>query len=1523
MIISLYLLDKIVEYKVPKEVQGSYSFPADEEDVNIINFEARNGMWVLYKTTDVSIMYDNTFFDSIELKPNNFYILIYEQKNYLIYVTSTEGTKVDWYTYSKNLNMIIGNVEAANMKYLCPYLGNGLIKISLENNQIMIFFLQPIPVYVNKIRVNSNRYVLKFGDEIEIYGFKMLFLKSYLFVKEPNNSIQINEKNAGIKGFIPNYDMSQENIEIRDTDLYNNDDFFMKAPRIRRFYEPKTIKLSTPPRSDEDDQLPLALVIGPMLTMGIISAMTMVTAISNVVTKKAELIDVWPQILMGGIMLVSTLVWPLITQHYNKKIKEKNKKEAIQKYIIYLNDKKKEFVDCINEQTVITQENLITVNRCLDIIVKKDNNLWNRRIDQNDFLLVRVGKGNELLKCKVEYPDEDFTIEENGLRKEVDKIIEEYKYVKNIPIGYSFHDNITTAVMGDEYKILNFMNNIIIQLLTFYSYEDLKIVVMTDEINAPKWDYLKYLNHSFSNDKSFRFFSSNEDSARELSNYLSFEISNRIENSSESQEYNKGPHYFIIVDGYDTVKEFEIIKQLTELDKYYGFNLVILENRLGNLPSKCLNFITLGDEKCVILKNTYEKQDKIEFTPEIVYNIDMMSIVKILSNIPIKFEDELSELPNAISFLEMEHVGKIEQLNILNRWNTNDPTVSLKSEIGVDQQGKIMYLDLHEKAHGPHGLIAGMTGSGKSEFIITYILSLAINYSPDEVSFILIDYKGGGLAFAFENKTLGIELPHLAGTITNLDKSEMNRTLVSINSEIKRRQKIFNDARDSLSESTIDIYKYQKFYREGKVTEPIPHLFIICDEFAELKSQQPDFMDNLISVARIGRSLGVHLILATQKPSGVVNDQIWSNTKFRVCLKVQDESDSKEMLKRPEAASLKQVGRFYLQVGYNEYFALGQSAWCGAKYYPSDKPVKKINKSIDFIDETGAVIKSMQASTNSKIEAQGEQLGQILRLIVATAQIANQKAKKLWLENIKEVIVESDLAQKYSFKPIPYNVEAIIGEYDAPEKQEQGLVKYNLLQDGNTLIYGNNGAEREMFLDTLIYSTTKYHSVAEINYYIVDYGSESLKKYVNLPHVGGVVCIGEEEKFSNLLKMIKEEIRIRKKVFLNYGGDYTNYIKSSPNKLPIKVYIFNNYDSIYESNESLYEELPNLLRDSERYGIIFVITANAINSVQSKISQNLNNIYSYKLKDLSDYITVLGTKVKNMPPDIVGRGIIKQEDVAHEFQTASIIDNREMTNNYLLDYINEKKTSEPNRAQQIPILPEHIGLNNIYRTDIKFNNIPIGISKNNLEITNYDFINNLGTIITANKIGNTKNFIKSLIMLINKIDTTGLIILDATSTLEISNTEFPNYYNEHLEEVIQKIIELINRYKEKEQSEEKIVLIYGINKLINKISSSEVINNLVKAIKEYEKVGLIIVDDSSKLKKYAFEQWFSIFSINDGIWVGKGMADQNLFHLTVINKEMTKNYNNDMGYVISESTATLTKYIDFVSNNEKGDNNEE
>ncbi len=354
--------------------------------------------------------------------------------------------------------------------------------------------------------------------------------------------------------------------------------------------------------------------------------------------------------------------------------------------------------------------------------------------------------------------------------------------------------------------------------------------------------------------------------------------------------------------------------------------------------------------------------DSQKFTLDMDTKYDIYKCSKVLSNIPIEIDSDSSgQIPSKLGFLEMYDVGKIEQLNSMSRWMKNTPILNIQVPVGIGKSGEKINLDLHEKYHGPHGLIAGMTGSGKSEFIITYILSLAVNYHPYEVQFILIDYKGGGLAGAFENKVTGIKLPHLVGTITNLDTNEIKRSLASLESELKRRQRIFlMRLVKKTGESTIDIYKYQKMYRDNVVDVPVSHLFIIADEFAEMKQQQPEFMEHLIQTARIGRSLGVHLILATQKPSGVVDSQIWSNTRFRVCLRVQDKSDSTEVIKCPDAALLKQTGRFYLQVGFNEVFVLGQSAWTGGKYIPSPKIKKNIDTSLQVIDNIGYSVKTME-----------------------------------------------------------------------------------------------------------------------------------------------------------------------------------------------------------------------------------------------------------------------------------------------------------------------------------------------------------------------------------------------------------------------------------------------------------------------------------------------------------------------------------------------------------------------------------
>ena len=204
-------------------------------------------------------------------------------------------------------------------------------------------------------------------------------------------------------------------------------------------------------------------------------------------------------------------------------------------------------------------------------------------------------------------------------------------------------------------------------------------------------------------------------------------------------------------------------------------------------------------------------------------------------------------------------------------------------------------------------------------------------------------------------------------------------------------------------------------YREGTVSEPLQHLFIISDEFAELKTQQPEFMTQLVSAARIGRSLGVHLILATQKPSGVVDDQIWSNSKFRVCLKVQERADSMDMLKRPDAAELTDTGRFYLQVGYNELFELGQSAWSGAPYYPSDRVVKEKDNSVVVIDTNGHPIKQVKADKKRSLyENAKKQLDVITEYLRAIAEEEGIKVRPLWLEPIPPVILLDKIKEKYS-----------------------------------------------------------------------------------------------------------------------------------------------------------------------------------------------------------------------------------------------------------------------------------------------------------------------------------------------------------------------------------------------------------------------------------------------------------------------------------------------------------------------------
>ncbi len=1524
MKIYLFLKEKIMTFVIPQKISGSFSFDENpNEESKLINVESRNNSWYIYSTEDTQVL-SNDNVDSLPLIPNNYYVLKRNNRNYLIYVSLTFDNSLFSYSYNDDTSLIVGNNESCNVYFPCQFVNGIAFKIYFKDGQTLLDTYENT-VYLDGVGLNQNTngFIIKCGSQVNLYGLKIFVYNGFLLINNPLNNLKINFESSKISLLRLSGGEPLKEVEIKDVDLYNKNDYFSKSPRVRRIIETKDINLSPPPNLEGTRDIPLLLTLGPMFTMGAASLFTLYNVINKIMAGESTFASSMTQIVSSGAMLLSMLLWPTLTKLFNKRLRKKRNKEIRVKYSAYLARKRVELKEEAEKQKDILIENLIPVDKCLELINNAKVNFWDKRIDQNDFLEVRVGKGIRPLDIRVNFPEEGFTIEENHLRKSAKELVDEFKDLRNVPISYSFYENRITALMGLQEKCYGIMNNILLQLITFYSYEDIKIAVFTNEENESKWEYVKYLNHCLSNDKSIRFFSSNQETSKVLLDYLNYELQNRISVMENGPKLVK-PYYIIITDDYSQIKRHHFLKNLTESDVNYGFSLIILENQMSRLPSKCNNFINMGKQASGILTNSFEAHNQMEFLDEINYSIDMMNIARRLSNIPIEFEEGGKQMPDSITFLEMEKVGKVEQLNIMNRWDLNDSTTSLKAEVGVDEESNLMYLDLHEKFHGPHGLIAGMTGSGKSEFIITYILSMAINYSPDDVAFILIDYKGGGLAFAFENKKTGISLPHLAGVITNLDKAEIDRTLVSIDSEIKRRQKIFNDARDLLGESTIDIYKYQRFYKEGKLNEPVPHLFIICDEFAELKVQQPDFMDNLISVARIGRSLGVHLILATQKPSGVVNDQIWSNTKFRVCLKVQDASDSKEMLKRPDAASLKQTGRFYLQVGYDEYFALGQSAWCGAKYFPSDKIIKQVDKSVNFIDDMGNIIKSIQAGNNKKQEAQGEQLNAILKNIVEVAKMSNKKAKRLWLNAIDPIILVDDLEIKYDFKPSKYNIEAVIGEYDAPERQEQGLLTYSITRDGNTIIYGNDEIEKENMLNTIIYSICKNHSAEEVNIYAIDYGSEQLRKFIGVPQVGGITFTGEDEEFKNLFKLINEEIKNRKKLLLSYGGSIDDYNSKNETKLPNILFILNNYEGILEAYNTIFDEIIPIARECERYGISMIITCNNPSSIGRRISQNFNNKYAFHLADISDYYGIFTDKVKVKLRDISGRGLFENDGV-HEFQAASLVNDGESINDFMNEFINNMKNSNSVSASPIPSLPDKVTFDLISNDINSIQKVPIGISKDTLKVVKHDFSALVSTPIVANKLEYINSFMNSLLDVLVRISDVTIFFIDVMQLLpsanKIYNNHRINYFNSDFNTILEKLTEI---EKNPENSKYKILyIIYGLERLKMKADVSK-IEAFFSEVKVNENSTAIICDSAKGLKTLDFDSWYQkVRTTTDGLWIGNGFGDQQVIRVSKITKEMNQNHPKNYGYYVSESSAELVKLLEFNDMLDKEDDEDE
>lgn len=1489
------------------------------------------------------ILYKGNVIREKRLEVNDIFT-IGQGKKVSILITEKSNMNNIFYKYTlDNISLItIGKDETNNI-----ILGNDLVSnhhaqiIRDKSGNFKIVDLKSRNgVFVNGKRITEA--ILNLSDTINILGHKIIFNAEYLSLNNVSNNAFVKNlelylpKKKVIKKQKPQHTKEAQ----RPKAPYP---YFQKSPRFIPEIPTGDIEIISPPfRAMKPDVSWLAVLL-PSVTMII------TTLVMMLVTK-------------GGAYVLVTLGMTLVSvfisiHNYQSQLKKYNTDEGKRKkaYIDYLNNIKTD----LNEKRNKHQKALREIHPDLSTIIKRveelDRRLWERNPSNDDFLDVRIGIGSERLKGNIKLPRQEITINEDPLFKEPQKLIDEYSQVEDIPISVSISKEGTIGIIGNRDKMNQIARNMAIQIAASHSYDEVKIICIFPEKEASEWEWIRWLPHTWDDNRQVRFMIKDKSSAHEILTYLYDMIKmreNLKESNSRYQNSVQLPYLvFFLADTY--LLQYEpIMNYLIHNHHALGISGMFFFERLELLPKDCQVIIEASSNKSQMYKRE-SLNNKISFSLDQVSVDEAEKFARTIAPIRLKQLGGSENLPKQITFLDIFSTKTIEELEILERWKNNKVYKSLAVPIGKKAGNDNLILDIHEKFHGPHGLIAGTTGSGKSELIQTYILSLAVNYHPHDVSFVLIDYKGGGMANSLNG------LPHIVGTITNLGGNETRRALLSIKSEIHKRQSTLS----KYGFNNID--QYIPLYKEKKAEVPLPHLIIIVDEFAELKAEQPDFMKELVSTARVGRSLGIHLILATQKPSGVVDDQIWSNSRFKLCLKVQDASDSQEVIKRTDAAYINITGRGFIQVGNNEMFEEFQSAWSGAQYIKEKGEHRLGLKELNIINLDGSrrkdvgKNKSLSKDRSEHYLKNTTQLKTIVEYISKAAD--NQGIYPLrgpWLPTLPERLYLQDILNNNkggwngdTWYETRDELCPILGLMDNPSEQQQELLSIDLGKEGHLAIYGAPGTGKTNSVQTLITSLVLSYNPEKVNIYIIDFGSRAMGVFSDLPHLGGVVFPEEDEKLSKLSKLLMKELNHRKIKFSEFGvSNLISYIKASGVRIPAIVLVIDNYSALSEMYPDIEDVLVPLSREGGNYGIHLILTANSTNGIRFKVSQNIKSAIALQMIDKSDYTSIVGRTEGLEPENYPGRGLVKfRPPLEIQISLPIAAENQyEMTSKMRLLFKEMAEKWRGRKAKAIPFLPDILTISELLDNDDVRDKckssplfIPLGLDLEEMRPVGFDLADNHCFMISGTNHSGKTSLLKTIAAILeNKFESmkgeVALYIIDSSQNCLAEIGEGPiinGYINDSsaLTQLINSIIEELNIRKRAlnqvkggtqgkfdaikyilEKYPLKVLIIDDLMKFIEMIDDTSK-DNFERIIRFGKGLGVYIVitgeaDDINKLSQID-TLTKAMIDLQNGVILGGNFDSHNIFNVNIPYQERSKLINIGEGYIIKREHYIKTKIV--------------
>lgn len=1178
-------------------------------------------------------------------------------------------------------------------------------------------------LYHNHKLVSEATFPLAFGDELAIGDV----------------TFKLYPEEFGVEGAVEVSPYLVPRLHSR-YDFYKDYPEYHRSPRIIYRSSEDKILINPPgaePQKPSDELL--KLIMPPLIMVGVTLLITIFQP--------------------RGLYIIATVSMSVVSVIFsvqgffkNRKKYKEDKKERVELYHLYLKDKAKDLEQLSRKQREGMFYHFPAIEDLTKMVKRYDSRIYEKTPLHFDFLAYRLGLGKVPTSYELKYGQEERSGKKDALEEEGYALFQAHQKIDNLPIIASLNRG-PVGYVGPRPIVLEQLQLLVAQLAVFHSYHDLTIIPIIPEEEKESWDWMRWLPHATLQDMNVRSFVYNQRTRDQVLNSLNQILKLRKAQKEEEKANDTKifhPHYVVLITDETLILDHVIMEFFREDPTELGCSIIYVADVLSSLSENIQTVISIKDRnqgQLLLQEGVLRELDfQLDHFPE---GYDKEAISRGLA--PLKHIQQLkSSIPDSVTFLEMYQAETFNDLKVLSRWESHAPYQSLAVPIGLRGKDDLVYLNLHEKAHGPHGLIAGTTGSGKSETIQSYILSLAVNFHPHDVAFLLIDYKGGGMANLFK------DLPHLLGTITNLDGAQSMRALASINAEIHRRERLFGQY------GVNHINQYQKKFKLGEATEPLPHLFLISDEFAELKVNQPDFIKELVSIARVGRSLGVHLILATQKPSGVVDDQIWSNSRFKLALKVADRGDSMEMLRTADAAEITQTGRAYLQVGNNEVYELFQTAWSGADYQPEKDQLGIEDHTIYLINELGQYEVLNQDLSGLDMAEEIKEVPTELDVIVQEINHLHQQegiaaVAQPWLPPLKERITLDELdkvvpIEAWQKRTAP---SVLIGVADIPQAQKQEAVAIDLSKDGNILLYGSPGTGKTTFLQTAAMDLARKQSPDNLTMYLLDFGTNGLAPLTQLPHVADSLLLDQTEKIQKFIRIINRELDRRKKLLSEHGvGTIALYREVTGKQEPTMVILMDSYESMkdepYETD--LFKLFMRISREGLSIGVHLIITASRQNNLRAQLYSNFKHQLTLPQNDISEVRGIVGaTPLAATMEDIKGRALMKRDEVdVVQFALPVAGDNDIQIINNLRDQVQSLKEMWTGRTPAgIPMVPDELTEAAFYgREDVAAlldeGKVPLGLDLETVEPVTWDpDLSNL--LYLTSKESQMTNLLKQLI----------------------------------------------------------------------------------------------------------------------------------------------------------------------------------